>query len=82
MRKYLSEYASLRYNLITVLEDIPWINPYETEKKIDGNKMFQLKIAEKNRLIIPETVFSNNEEKIKTSFISTATEKQSLSSMV
>ncbi|MBF6643479.1 MvdC/MvdD family ATP grasp protein [Chryseobacterium indologenes] len=65
---FLSEYASLRYNLITVLEDIPWINPYETEKKIDGNKMFQLKIAEKNRLIIPETVFSNNEEKIKNFF--------------
>lgn len=61
---FLSEYGSLRYNLMTVLEDIPWINPYENEKKIDGNKMFQLKIAQRNNLIIPQTIFSNNEEKI------------------
>lgn len=61
---FLGGYANLRYNLITVLEDIPWINPFENERKIDGNKMFQLKIAEKNSLTIPKTLFSNDEEKI------------------
>ncbi len=61
---FLSGYASLRYNLITVLEDIPWINPYENERKIDGNKMLQLKIAKENHLTVPETIFSNDEEKI------------------
>ncbi|MBB4805980.1 MvdC family ATP-grasp ribosomal peptide maturase [Chryseobacterium defluvii] len=61
---FLNEYSSLRYNLLTALEDLPWINPYEKEKKIDGNKMHQLKIAGKNNLVIPETIFSNDEEKI------------------
>ncbi|SDQ68410.1 ATP-grasp ribosomal peptide maturase, MvdC family [Chryseobacterium soldanellicola] len=61
---FLNEYGSLRYNLLTILEDLPWSNPYEKERKIDGNKMYQLKIAQKNNLIIPKTLFSNNEEKI------------------
>ncbi|WP_106915123.1 MvdC/MvdD family ATP grasp protein [Chryseobacterium aurantiacum] len=65
---FQNEYGSLRYNLITTLENIPWINPFEKEKKIDGNKMLQLKIAERNHLTIPKTVFSNNEEKITTFF--------------
>lgn len=65
---FLNEYGNLRYNLMTVLEDIPWINPYENEKKIDGNKMLQLKIAQKNNLTIPKTVYSNDEEKITTFF--------------
>jgi MvdC family ATP-grasp ribosomal peptide maturase len=61
---FLNEYGSLRYNLLTILEDLPWNNPYEKERKVDGNKMYQLKIAQKNNLIIPKTLFSNNEEKI------------------
>nr|WP_315029613.1 ATP-grasp ribosomal peptide maturase [uncultured Chryseobacterium sp.] len=61
---FLNEYGSLRYNLLTTLEDIPWINPFENEKKVDGNKMFQLKIAQTNHLTIPQTIFSNDEEKI------------------
>ncbi|PIF46804.1 MvdC family ATP-grasp ribosomal peptide maturase [Chryseobacterium sp. 52] len=61
---FLNGYASLRYNLMTVLENIPWINPYENERKIDGNKMLQLKLAKENNLTIPETIFSNDEEKI------------------
>ncbi|AZA77413.1 ATP-grasp ribosomal peptide maturase [Chryseobacterium sp. G0186] len=63
-RIFLNEYGNLRYNLITTLENIPWINPYEKEKKIDGNKMLQLKIAERNNLTIPQTLFSNDDEKI------------------
>ncbi|CAH0284666.1 MvdC/MvdD family ATP grasp protein [Chryseobacterium sp. Bi04] len=61
---FLKEYGSLRNNLITILENIPWINPSEKERKIDGNKMFQLKIAQKNNLTIPKTIFSNDEGKI------------------
>ncbi|SHG61807.1 ATP-grasp ribosomal peptide maturase, MvdC family [Chryseobacterium oranimense] len=61
---FLSGYANLRYNLITVLENIPWINPYENERKIDGNKMLQLKTAKEHQLTVPETIFSNDEEKI------------------
>lgn len=61
---FLSGYANLRYNLITVLENIPWVNPYENERKIDGNKMFQLKTAKEHQLTVPETIFSNDEEKI------------------
>lgn len=67
-RIFQNEYGSLRYNLITTLEDIPWINPFEKEKKIDGNKMLQLKIAQRNHLTIPKTIFSNDEEKITTFF--------------
>lgn len=65
---FLNEYASLRYNLFTQLEHLPWINPYENEKKIDGNKMLQLKIAQQNHLVIPPTVFTNDEEKVKEFF--------------
>ncbi|MCS3532733.1 MvdC/MvdD family ATP grasp protein [Chryseobacterium sp. JUb7] len=65
---FLKEYGSLRYNLFTVLEDLPWINPFGKEAKIDGNKMFQLKIAQKHNLHIPKTLFSNDEEKILTFF--------------
>lgn len=65
---FLNGYGNLRYNLITVLEDIPWINPYENERKIDNNKMLQLKLAGKNNLIVPETIFSNDEEKIRAFF--------------
>ncbi|WES99817.1 ATP-grasp ribosomal peptide maturase [Chryseobacterium arthrosphaerae] len=61
---FVNEYGNLRYNLITTLEDIPWINPYENEKKVDGNKMYQLKVAQKNNLTIPKTIYSNHEKKI------------------
>ena len=61
---YLQEYGGLRYNLMTVLENLPWINPYENERKIDGNKMFQLKVARKNNLTVPRTVFSNDEKAV------------------
>lgn len=63
-RIFLNEYTSLRYNLFTLLEDVSWINPLENEKKIDGNKMLQLKIAKKNNLIVPNTIFSNDADKI------------------
>ncbi|MCJ8153158.1 ATP-grasp ribosomal peptide maturase [Chryseobacterium sp. SSA4.19] len=61
---FLKEYVSLRYNLLTILEHLPWINPLENENKIDGNKMFQLKIAKKNNLTIPKTIFSNDSDRI------------------
>ncbi len=65
---FLKEYASLRYNLFTILEHAAWINPFENEKKVDGNKMLQLNIAEKHQLTIPKTIFSNDAEKIKAFF--------------
>lgn len=65
---FLNEYAHLRYNLFTQLQHLPWINPYENEKKVDGNKMFQLKAAKRNHLTIPPTVFTNDEEKVKAFF--------------
>lgn len=61
---FIQEYSTLRYNLFTALERVPWINPLEIENKIDGNKMLQLNIAEKNGLIVPETLFSNDAEAI------------------
>lgn len=61
---FIQEYSTLRYNLFTSLERVPWINPLEIENKIDGNKMLQLNIAENNGLIVPETLFSNDAEAI------------------
>lgn len=61
---FLKEYASLRYNLLTLLEDVPWINPLQNENKIDGNKIHQLKLAKKHNLTVPQTLFSNDPEKI------------------
>jgi len=61
---FLKEYASLHYNLFTLLEEIPWINPLQSENKIDGNKIHQLKLAGKHGLTVPPTLFSNDPEKI------------------
>lgn len=72
---FLNEYATLRYNLFTQLQHLPWINPYENEKKIDGNKMLQLKIAQHNHLTVPPTVFTNDEEKVKVFFEQHCSEK-------
>lgn len=58
------EYDSLRSNIYTILDHLPWINPYESERKVDFNKMYQLQSAEKNGLRIPETLFSNDQEEI------------------
>lgn len=65
---FIKEYSTLRYNLFTALEHLPWINPFEIENKIDGNKILQLKIAEKKGLIVPKTLFSNDAEAITTFF--------------
>lgn len=61
---FLKEYSTLRYNLFTALEHVPWINPFEQENKIDGNKMLQLKMAKQNGLTVPKTLFSNDADKI------------------
>lgn len=61
---FLKEYSTLRYNVLTALENVPWINPFENENKIDVNKMLQLNIAQKHRLTVPKTIFSNNADKI------------------
>lgn len=61
---FLKEYASLHYNLFTLLEEVPWINPLQNENKIDGNKIHQLKLAKKHHLTVPLTIFSNDPEKI------------------
>lgn len=61
---FIKEYGSLRYNLFTLLENIPWMNPLEKEMKVDGNKLYQLKLAKQHNLIIPKTIFSNDDEKI------------------
>jgi glutathione synthase/RimK-type ligase-like ATP-grasp enzyme len=65
---FLNEYESLRFNLFTALEHLPWINSLQTERKIESNKILQLKLAKKNGLIIPETLFSNDEEAVKEFF--------------
>jgi Glutathione synthase/Ribosomal protein S6 modification enzyme (glutaminyl transferase) len=61
---FLKEYSTLRYNVFTALENVPWINPFENENKIDGNKMLQLNIAQKHGLTVPKTIFSNDADKI------------------
>ncbi|SEM08388.1 ATP-grasp ribosomal peptide maturase, MvdC family [Chryseobacterium taichungense] len=63
-RIFFKEYSTLRYNLFTALEHLPWINPFENENKIDGNKMLQLNIAKKHGLTVPKTIFSNDADKI------------------
>lgn len=63
-RIFFKEYSTLRYNVLTALENVPWINPFENENKIDGNKMLQLNIAQKHGLTVPKTIFSNDADKI------------------
>lgn len=65
---FLNEYQSLRLNVFTTLEHLPWINPLQSERNIESNKILQLKIAKKNGLTIPETLFSNNEDAVKDFF--------------
>lgn len=61
---FINEYESLSFNLYTTLEHLPWINPLQAERKIESNKMLQLKLAKNNGLKIPETLFSNDEEAV------------------
>lgn len=63
-RIFFKEYSTLRNNFFTALENVPWINPFEYENKIDGNKMLQLNIAQKHGLTIPKTIFSNDPDRI------------------
>lgn len=57
---FSAEYGHLRHNMYTVLAKLPWINDLEAEYFIQRNKMYQLKIARKAGLDVPDTIFTND----------------------
>jgi len=65
---FLSEYQSLRTNIYSALEHLPWVNPWQQEIKIDSSKMLQLHLAKESGLHIPQTLFSNDESAVKEFF--------------
>lgn len=57
---YEQEYLTMRNILLDSMGNIPWFNPLPAEIKVTGNKLYQLQIAARNGLAIPQTLFSNN----------------------
>lgn len=65
---FQNEYKNLRQNIFSCLKDVPWINDFHTEVFIENNKIYQLQIAKKYGLKIPETIYSNDSKTIKEFF--------------
>lgn len=61
------EYYSMRDIFFNALSSIPWMNPIETDHQIGNDKLYQLSVAEACGMLIPETIFTNDQERV-TSF--------------
>ncbi|MEO4006046.1 MvdC/MvdD family ATP grasp protein [Flavobacterium sp. CAU 1735] len=65
---YLQEYTTMRSLFFESLRHLPWMNPMELDHRIGENKLEQLVFARKSGLNIPETLMTNEPEKVKTFF--------------
>jgi glutathione synthase/RimK-type ligase-like ATP-grasp enzyme len=65
---YLQEYTTMRSLFFESLRHLPWMNPMELDHRIAENKLEQLVFARKSGLNIPETLITNEPEKVKTFF--------------
>ncbi|TGD59052.1 MvdC/MvdD family ATP grasp protein [Flavobacterium humi] len=65
---YLQEYSTMRSLFFRSLKNIPWMNPMDKDHGIAENKLEQLRLANESGLQIPESLFTNDPEKVKTFF--------------
>lgn len=67
---YRQEYTTMRNLFFESISHVPWMNCMDIDHKIGENKFKQLNEAEKAGLVIPESLFTNNQEKVKSFFYS------------
>jgi glutathione synthase/RimK-type ligase-like ATP-grasp enzyme len=67
-KPFLSTYHTMRQLFFEALQNKPWMNPMDVDHKIGGNKWLQLNLAKEAGLVIPESLFTNNAEYVKTFF--------------
>lgn len=67
---YFQEYTTMRNLFFASLKDVPWMNPMELDHRIGENKLEQLSFAREAGLIIPESLFTNDPNKVKDFFYS------------
>jgi glutathione synthase/RimK-type ligase-like ATP-grasp enzyme len=67
-KPFLSTYHTMRQLFFEALEKKPWMNPMDADHKIGCNKWLQLNLAKSAGLVIPDSLFTNNAEIVKTFF--------------
>jgi len=62
------EYLTMRTILFNALEQVPWMNPILTDHAVSNDKLKQLTVASNCGLNIPESIFTNDSEQVRTFF--------------
>lgn len=65
---YFQEYYTMRNIFFESLDGLPWFNPMGKDHEISNNKFGQLSAAASNGIDIPKSLFTNDQEKVKTFF--------------
>ena len=69
------EYTTMRTLFFESIRHVPWMNVMDIDHRIGENKFEQLIQAKKAGLSIPESLFTNNQEEVKSFFYTTCNEK-------
>lgn len=65
---YFQEYHTMRNIFFESLKELPWFNPIAKDHEISNNKLGQLSVALDSGIDIPKSLFTNDQEKVKTFF--------------
>ena len=65
---YFQEYHTMRNIFFESLKELPWFNPIAKDHEISNNKFGQLSTAINSGIDIPKSLFTNDQEKVKTFF--------------
>lgn len=65
---YIQEYSTMRNLFFESLKNVPWMNPMNLDHLVGENKLEQLRLASESGLEIPESLFTNDSEKVKNFF--------------
>jgi glutathione synthase/RimK-type ligase-like ATP-grasp enzyme len=67
-KMYFQEYSTMRNLFFDSLKNVPWMNPMHEDHEIGENKLEQLRLASESGLKIPESLFTNDSNKVKDFF--------------
>lgn len=62
---FRQEYATYRQIFFRSCASVPWFNPEAADQRIAGDKLLQLELAKSAGLLIPESLFSAEQEAIR-----------------
>jgi hypothetical protein len=72
---YRQEYTTMRNLFFESISHVPWMNVMDIDHKIGENKFDQLNQARNAGLTIPESLFTNNQEEVKSFFYTVCNEQ-------